>query len=74
MLFGGNTSCVYESLLSEMYPAVCLIAGHVDFAGCSVTRLICQVAETMAWFVILMTAKIRGKNYKKWDALHLSYK
>lgn len=45
----------------ETYSAVRLIAGHVDAADCSVTRLIWQAAEALAWFVIWKTVKIREK-------------
>lgn len=66
---------VCDSSLScyEAYCTVCLIAGHVYAADCSVTRLIWQAAEARAWFVIKQTARMRKKK-KEWDVLLLPCK
>lgn len=65
--------CVIPHTIAVKYIFLCLIAGHVDAADCSVTRLIWQAAEALAWFVIKQTERIRGEK-NKWDVLLLPSK
>lgn len=50
-----------HSVVIKHFFTVCLISGHVVAADFSVTRLIWQAAEALAWFVIRQTARIRKK-------------
>lgn len=51
--------CVIPHSVAMKHILLCLIAGHADAADFSVTRLIWQAAEALAWFK--QTARIRKK-------------